>query len=44
MRQIKKPRSRDPDVEEGASRFKRYDAARSWSKTDFIYVLYNKIF
>jgi len=34
---MKKPRCGDPDVEEEASRFKRYDAVRSWSKTDFTY-------
>ena len=39
MRQMKKPRCGDPDVEEGASRFKRYDAVRSWSKTSFTYYI-----
>ena len=32
---MKKPRCGDPDLEEEASRFKRYDAVRSWSKTTF---------
>lgn len=36
---MKKPRCGDPDVEEEASRFKRYDAVRSWSKTDFTYYI-----
>ena len=34
---MKKPRCGDPDVEEEASRFKRFDAVRSWSKTSFTY-------
>ena len=29
MKAMKKPRCGDPDVEEEASRFKRYDAVRS---------------
>ena len=37
MNAMKKPRCGDPDVEEEASRFKRFDAARSWSKTNFTY-------
>ena len=37
MRQMKKPRCGDPDVEEEASRFRRYDAVTSWSKTSFTY-------
>jgi len=36
---MKKPRCGDPDVEEEASRFKRFDAVRSWSKTDFTYYI-----
>ena len=32
---MKKPRCGDPDVEDEESRFKRYDAVRSWSKTSF---------
>ena len=32
---MKKPRCGDPDLEEEASRFKRYDAVGSWSKTTF---------
>ena len=32
---MKKPRCGDPDIEEEASRFKRYDAVRAWSKTTF---------
>ena len=36
---MKKPRCGDPDVEEEASRFKRFDAIRSWSKTDFTYYI-----
>ena len=39
LRQMKKPRCGDPDVEEEASRFKRYDAVTSWSKTDFTYYI-----
>ena len=34
---MKKPRCGDPDVEEEASRFKRFAAVRSWSKTSFTY-------
>ena len=37
--QMKKPRCGDPDVEEEASRFKRYDSVTSWSKTDFTYYI-----
>ena len=37
MNAMKKPRCGDPDVEEEASRFKRFDAVRSWSKTSFTY-------
>ena len=36
---MKKPRCGDPDVEEEASRFKRYDAVTSWSKTSFTYYI-----
>ena len=36
---MKKPRCGDPDVEDEASRFKRYDAVRSWSKTSFTYYI-----
>ena len=32
---MKKPRCGDPDLEDEESRFKRYDAVRSWSKTSF---------
>ena len=32
---MKKPRCGDPDLEDEESRFKRYDAVRSWSKTTF---------
>ena len=39
MRQMKKPRCGDPDVEEEASRFKRYDAYWPWSKTSFTYYI-----
>ena len=39
MNAMKKPRCGDPDVEEEASRFKRFDAVRSWSKTDFTYYI-----
>ena len=34
---MKEPRCGDPDVEEEKSRFKRFDAVRSWSKTTFTY-------
>ena len=36
---MKKPRCGDPDVEDEESRFKRYDAVRSWSKTTFTYYI-----
>ena len=45
---MKKPRCGDPDVEEEeeeeeeekeGSRFRRYDAVRSWSKTSFKYYI-----
>ena len=39
MRQMKKPRCGDPDVDEEGSRFKRYDAVTSWSKTSFTYYI-----
>ena len=39
MNAMKKPRCGDPDVEEEASRFKRYDAVTSWSKTSFTYYI-----
>ena len=37
MNAMKKSRCGDPDVEEEASRFKRFDVARCWSKTSFTY-------
>ena len=37
MNAMKKPRCGDPDVEDEASRFKRFDPVGSWSKTSFTY-------
>ena len=39
LHQMKKPRCGDPDVDDEGSRFKRYDAVRSWSKTSFTYYI-----
>ena len=39
LHQMKKPRCGDPDVDDEGSRFKRYDAVTSWSKTSFTYYI-----
>lgn len=39
IHQMKKPRCGDPDVDDEGSRFKRYDAVTSWSKTSFTYYI-----
>ena len=39
MNAMKKQCCGDPDVEEEASRFKRYESVASWSKTEFTYYI-----